>query len=511
MNLHIEYPDGFRNETDVSIPMTRYDEVLGNLDIGKSVTRTLKTVVFGDENSQKDVKITVEYRVPGSNGIFYKDKTFSFLISSSPVNITVKNSTEVNANQKMDFNIEVKSNSLTIIKGLALKADYPSGFDYKSSSITPGSSNNIWDLGDLQPGATKNIKISGVILGQDGEEKVFKFSVGLKDKLDVRTIATTFASFSSSVLVKKPFVGMTLTIDGNSLGDVAIPSGQNIKGTVAWENNLPDTIYDLEIDVSLKGNILDKSSVSANGGFYDSLNNQIVFSKQTGSDLSTVLPGASGSGSFDFSTFDSSSQTGSAFSNPQISFDISVKGRRTDSATAPKEIFYTQSRIAKITSDLSLLSRGFYFSGPFKNIGPIPPRAEKETTYTIVWTATNPTNNVLNTKVTSSLPSYMKWLGVTSPVTEDISYDSIGNQIVWNIGTIKSGSGMTLPAREVSFQISLTPSLSQVGSAPDILNQAVISGTDSFTNTDVGETKQVITTEIKTDQNVSSGDGVVAQ
>jgi len=286
VNLHIEYPDGVRSPDNISTEVKRYDVALGDIAVGKKASQTVNSLVFGEENSKKDIKITVEYRIPGSSGIFYKEKTFSFLISSSPVNITVVNSSEINANQNTDFNIKIKSNSLSVIKNLTLKAEYPFGFDYKSSDITPSIDNNIWNLGDFEPGATKDIKVSGLIMGQDGEEKVFKFSVGIADKLDNRSIATNFASFATSLFLRKSFVGLAFSIDGDINKTVAISSGENVKGNIIWTNNLPDTIYDLETIISIKGNILDKSSLSVNGGIYKSLENQIFFNKETQPSLS---------------------------------------------------------------------------------------------------------------------------------------------------------------------------------------------------------------------------------
>jgi hypothetical protein len=70
---------------------------------------------------------------------------------------------------------------------------------------------------------------------------------------------------------------------------------------------------------------------------------------------------------------------------------------------------------------------------------------------------------------------------------------------------------MTYYPREVSFNLSFTPSLSQVGEAPEILGQATITGIDSFTNTEVGETKAHVTTEIVTDPNYEPGKGKVSQ
>ena len=44
--------------------------------------------------------------------------------------------------------------------------------------------------------------------------------------------------------------------------------------------------------------------------------------------------------------------------------------------------------------------------GTFTNTGPIPPKAEAETTYTVTWAVTNPLNNLTDVRVSAILPSY---------------------------------------------------------------------------------------------------------
>jgi hypothetical protein len=97
------------------------------------------------------------------------------------------------------------------------------------------------------------------------------------------------------------------------------------------------------------------------------------------------------------------------------------------------------------------------------------------TTYTVTWTVTNPLNNLTGATVVATLPPYMKWLNNVSPDSEKVSYDSNTNQITWNVGNVSSGAGSISPAREVSFQVSILPSVSQIGSTPDLIEQATVS------------------------------------
>ncbi len=512
VDLKIQYPDGTRSPDDLSIPLVRYSELLGDINTGKSVKRLLKAVLFGEENVKKEIKFTVEYRVPGSNAIFYREKTYSILINSSPINLKVLGVGEISANQKTDFIIEIESNSLSVIKNLILKADYPFGFDYISANPKPSSvDDSVWSIGDLEPGAKRTIKLSGSINGQDGEERVFRFTVGTPDKLDDNTINTAFSIYTANVSIKKPFLGVNLFINGDSSKEVVVNSGTKIIADIAWQNNLTTNIYDVAIKVKLSGKILDKTTVYTDEGFYNSLDNTITFDKQKNIAFASVEPGYQGETDFVFSLFGPQSQTGASFNNPEVDMDISVFGNRIGGGNVPQELLYSTTKRIKAASVLRLTSRSLRSVGPFENTGPIPQVAEQESTYTITWSATNLLNDVNDAKVTAVLPQYVKWNELTSPTIEKVNYNSSTNEVTWNIGGIKAGTGLTYYPREVSFNLSFTPSLSQVGEAPEILGQATIRGIDSFTNVEVGETKPRVTTEVVTDPNYKAGRGRVSQ
>lgn len=511
VDLQVYFPDGTRNADDISKDMKRYTEILGDIKVGETKTKVLKAILFGEENSRKDISISVEYRVPGSNAIFSKEKDFPIIISSSPVNIIVKGITEANTNQNIDYEIEIVSNSITTIKNVSLRADYPFGFQYKNATPKPSLDNNIWDFGDLSPGSRKTVKITGNISGQDGEERVFKFTVGNPSDLNEREIRTPFVYTSSAIFIRKPFVGLNLSIDGNLNKEVVIESGRTVRGDLVWTNNLPNQIYDLNVNLTFRGEALDKGSVNSQKGFYRSIDNTIIFSPESNPSLKSLSPGQSGNASFDFNSFSSYSNTGGSLSNPEIYIDIAIKGKRIEGSNVPEELLYSDSKRIKISSDLSLLSRGFYYTGPFDNFGPIPPKAEQETTYTITWTVTNTINKVTGAKVYATIPSYIKWLGQVIPGTEEVTFNPLGGEIVWNVGEVKAGAGNTLPVREVSFQVSFVPSLSQVGSTPMLISDTRLIAIDSFTKTEVSEARPLINTDLKYDPSFPRDGGKVVQ
>ena len=150
-----------------------------------------------------------------------------------------------------------------------------------------------------------------------------------------------------------------------------------------------------------------------------------------------------------------------------------------------------------------------YFTGPFENSGPVPPKAEQETTYSIVWTVTNNLNNVSGAKVIAKLPSYMAWNNVTSPSSENISYDSVTGEVVWNLGAVSAETGFSKSKREVAFQVTLKPSLTQIGSSPNIIEEQILSGKDDYSDIQVTDRRNDLNIRLVDDPGFTEGDDVV--
>lgn len=507
-DLLIEYPDGTRSAVDIAKALPRYRESVGTIESGEVLQKTVKAILLGSEDTQQDIKVTIEYRVDDSNAIFFTEKIYTVTLISAPISISVSSVDEITSGQEIDFTIDVVSNSNTIIKDALLSVEYPFGFEFISAVPEPAFTNKVWDLGDIQPEGKRTIKLRGIIIGENDEERVFRFLSGVKSERDEKELGVSFATLIKSVFIKKPFIGVNLALNGDQGSEYVAITGDKIRADIVWTNNMPVRVLDAEIEVKLRGESLDRFSITTDQGFYKSLNNTIVYSRETNEDLATLEPGESGGVTFSFASLGVSS--GSIFKNPEIILDISIRGKRLSEDNVPQEINSSITRTVKLASDLFLASRALYSTGPFDNTGPLPPKIEKETTYTIIWTITNSSNIVDDVNVTATLPSYVRWVGKTNPSTEDISFNPLGGKIVWNIGSIKpkadvSNSGQ----KEVAFQVALLPSLSQVGDSPILVNQQTISGFDRFVNTTLSSVKRELTTRLVTDPNFNFSDADV--
>ena len=176
-------------------------------------------------------------------------------------------------------------------------------------------------------------------------------------------IATPLVTSLAEVSIKKPFIGIQVALDGNTANEFVSKSSKIIRADVAWKNNLTIPVKDVEIQIRFKGDALNKLSVSAERGFYKSIDNTIIFDKTSISSLASIAPGESGNLSFSFGSLSSYSGGSPLMTEPSISMDIVANGKRLEGDNVPQEVLYSATKIVKIETDARLSSRALHWSG----------------------------------------------------------------------------------------------------------------------------------------------------
>ena len=498
VDLIIEYPKS--SSGDLTKNTERLRDSLGTISAGETKNSNVKVILFGEQNSIRPIKISIEYRVEGSNAIFVKTKEYDVMINSTPIDLSVDAPAEISPNQDITLNIKSTLNATRAAPNMLLKVDYPLGFQFTSSKPSPSFGNNVWALGDLPPGGSSNISVSGKMIDVfDGEEKTFRIWTGSQSLTDKSVIDVVFNSVQQMVKIKKPFIDAQLYVDGVYQHEYTTDAKRPVQAEIRWTNNLETKVNDLQITAKISGNAVDRRTISTQQGFYNSLDNSIVWSKNSQNGFAEVNPGDAGSVFFTVSSLPLFSGMGGLLSAPSIVIDVSITGRQPQDGNMTKTLNNSDSKTIKITSDLGFATKALYYSGPFTNKGPIPPKVEKATTYTVVWTLSNTSNNISKAQVRSTLPSWMGFTNSISPTAEDLTYNPSTKEIIWNIGNIPKGAGITGASREVAFQLTFTPSLSQVGNRPAIINDAVLTGHDDFANVNLTVNKASLNTELSND------------
>ena len=481
-DLVIEYPKGSTLNSNGEIQRLR--QSLGVIPAGSIKNENMNVVLFGERGSIHEIKISLEYRLEGSNAIFAKDKLYKVTINSTPINLSVDAPTEITPNQDLTMTVKATLNDTKPSSDLVIKLDYPFGFEFASAEPSPSVGNNVWNLGDLPAGAEREIVIKGQMVDvYDGESKIFHVFAGPEQKGDKGEVGVVFNSLAHNLLIKKPFIEAKLFVNSDYKREYSVSSKDSIIGTINWFNNLTTPINDLEIKAKFSGNAFDVKKVDIEYGFLDSSKNTIIWDKNTEEGFDVVRPLSGGTVRFRISAPSGFSSSNNLLTDPSINIEISIFGKQASVGNIIKNLESVEVKNIKLFSDVSMLTKVVHESGP------LPPKSEKETVYKIVWSVANTTNNVSKVKVVSTLPPRVNYKNIVLPKNEDITFNPATRVITWNIGYLPRGTGLLSPLKEVSFQVSINPSLSEVGDSPTIIDKATLTGYDDFAKVDVGVVK----------------------
>jgi len=494
--LSVEFPDTARSPENEDQPFTHYEDTVGDVLSGETGTRSVRVVLYGGEGERTVIPIRFEYRIEGSNAVFVKEVEYEVQITSSPISIRAEAVSEAAVGQPLTFAVTVRSNAKEPLENVAVYAQYPFGFTARRGE------GPVFPVGTLAPGEERTITVTGTLTGENNDERVFRFTGGIRRGEETNVLAISYSTALASVTLAKPFLSTTLSLNRDTSNAPVIEAGAAVQGIVSWVNTLATPVLDGQVSVKLSGSALDSSSVSAYGGYYRSSDTTIIFSRETESGLANLAPGATGSGTFNFRTKPAAALA--AMRNPTITATISVAGRRVGESNVPENIASSVTRTIKVGTDLALSAKSLYSTGPFKNTGPWPPVADQETTYTIDLDLTNTVNSVADTVVSGVLPSYVRYVGATSPADGSVSYNAATRTVTWRAGEIAAGA-----SDSSAFQVALLPSASQRGTSPILMSSIKVTGTDRFTQKPISLTRPEITTQTVSDPSYMQGKGEV--
>jgi hypothetical protein len=498
-DLLVEFPEGARYPNQPDKVFERFHKTLGTIAAGEVRTETVKVVLFGEEKSIKDLVITAKYQIEGSDAKFLKNKKYAVTLTAPALTVKTELLAEATAGQEVTFLTDIESNSPSPVKGALLQIDYPQGFVFGNSVPAPSFGDNAWKLGDMVFGDKRRIEIKGIIRGEDAQEKVFRVHAGIAKSDTSTAFDTVFSSLLRGLIIKKPFLGVEIAVNGNANPDFVLnrPSGE---AALLWRNNLPDKIIDGQIEASIKGAIVNRNTISPkDNGFYRSTDDVIFWDKRTSESLGVIPAGGKSGVGFSFAILPLVSHDNVVFRNPEIEIAVSVKGKRVSENNVPEEINSFVTKKFKVATTLQFAARSVYYVGPFQNTGPVPPKAQNETTYTIMWSIRNTANDVSGATVKAVLPPYVEWKDLVSPNGANLTYNPVSHEILWNMGKIQAGTGYEIAPQEVSFQVGINPGLAQVGKTPNLISKTTLNGKDDFSGVTIEHTLFPLSTMLSTD------------
>lgn len=483
--LIINFPDGTQAASESQTALDTARIPLDRIGPNQTVNVPVRAVLYGEENEEQVITTTLEYRVDGSNAIFStNEQSYTVRIGTSPVNLSIESVERVAAGQTTEFSFEVTSNTSETIEDLLVIAEYPVGFQVTETSRTPDVGSRTWKFESLEPEERKTITVRGVMSGEVAEEQTLRVSAGVPNADAEYELASVFANTTHNIAIEEPFVRLQIAAE-DAAGDViTVAPGETRTVRVAVENTLDTAIYDLVVELALSGNAVQSANISAAGGRYNARTQTIRYDAQSREQFAEFAPGARATLTFNFTA----PPGGSA--SPQVNLEASAFAKRVREAGVSESLVGSDRASVRIASGIALQTATLYDDGPFRNDGPVPPVVNNTTNYTLRLTVNNGSNDLANTEITATLPSYVTWTG-NAVGDGEITYDESSRLIRWRRGGVDANQ-----TSAAYVQVALNPTADQAQRAPKLLTDVVLRGLDRFTQQRVEVSGDDISTNI---------------
>ncbi len=162
----------------------------------------------------------------------------------------------------------------------------------------------------------------------------------------------------------------------------------------------------------------------------------------------------------------------------------------------------------ELNSDLTASSAARYFSDENLAIGsgPLPPRVGEVTKLHVSWKLTNALHELSGLSFTAALPANIEWTGNARVSAGTIRFDGSTREVRWSVNRMPT----SVRSLEADFELSLTPTSSDVGHVLVLLKKTAFQAEDILTHAVLSRSLDDLTSNISGDP-FGAGKGVVVQ
>lgn len=509
VELSVSAPNGWtfkRSEPNPSDPNNTLWQV-GTVPANGKRSVTIVGTLTGEVGSVETFNGTVTYRPTNFNYTFTSRASGSVTIGSSIVELTLTGPAQASPIAEAQYVLSYTNTSSDTINDLRLTATFPDGFAVSSSTPKPREGNSLWVVDTLKSKGTGTITFSGTFSGDPGESKQITFNAELRrGSAFERQVETSLV-----VLLVSSTLDLRVTV-GSPSGPVVVANPADaLTFEIAFANGSDLEMKDAVVTAKISGGGFDPKSFSDDYGS-TLKDGTVVWDVSHVPDLASIKPGTSGKIRYTLKVPDVPSATKGG-SGPTIDIATSITA---DDGTneSDKSVTVTAAPLSiKIVSKVTLNVEPRYYGdqGEIYGSGPLPPSVGQTTVYRISWFVGNTTNELKDMVVTANVPSTVFWTGKqVSTTAGDFNFDPTTRRVTWSLNRLPAGVGQTSSTISATFEIAVTPAVTDVGSALTLIDPTSLTASDSFTGTKIELSKEKATTDLPNDPQ-AAGKGIVVQ
>ena len=467
---------------------------LGNIGIGGGGKVEVSLALVGPDKSIQKLQAVLSYKPQNTASTFENEAVKEVAINGSAIFLDFKTPETVLPNVRNVYVIHYKNNTDEVFKNVSIEASYPQDFNFVSSDRVPAKSNNIWNLGDLNPNEEGNITVLGIL--RNAESASFELAIGVWE-------SDKFFKFSrSSAQINLAASPLAVDISVNNQPGITINPGDFLQFKINYKNNTSITLSDVVLKAKLDGLMYDFSSLKTRG-FYSGSDNTITWNAGNTAEFRNLEPAAMGEVEFQITVKPRYVIRTFRDKNFLLQVLATMETPTVPPSLAVKLLSVSSDLALKVNTKAELKTKGYYYDAVIKNSGPLPPKVGQTTTYTVHWQVTNYSNDLDKIIVKTVLPEGVGWLNKKAGAgAATLEYNDRTSELTWNIGKLPAGTGVLLDPHEVIFQVALTPSIKNINTIMPVISDSNLTAEDIFTGINITAMAPALKTDMPDDSGV---------
>ena len=467
---------------------------LGNIGIGGGGKVEVSLAFVGPDKSIQKLQAVLSYKPQNTASTFENEAIKEVAINGSAISIDFKTPETVLPNVRNVYVIHYKNNTDEVFKNVSIEASYPQDFNFVSSDRVPAKSNNVWNLGDLNPNEEGNITVLGIL--RNTESANFELAIGVRE-------SDKFFKFSrSSAQINLAASPLQVDISVNNQPSITVNPGDFLQFKIGYKNNTSIALSDVVLKAKLDGLMYDFSSLKTKG-FYSGSDNTITWNAGNTAEFKNLEPAATGEVEFQITVKPRYVVRTFRDKNFLLQVLATMETPTVPPSLAVKLLSISSDLALKVNTKAELKTKGYYYDAVIKNSGLLPPKVGKTTTYTIHWQVTNHSNDLDKVIVKTVLPEGVSWLNKKAGAgVATLEYNDRTSELTWNIGKLPAGTGVLLDPYEVIFQVALMPSIKNVNTIMLVISDSNLTAEDVFTGINITATASALKTDMPDDSGV---------
>ncbi len=444
---------------------------VGTIENGGVSHQTFNLVVVGTQNTVEDFTANVLYNVAGSSAQFQNSGTLTLPIGQPAVGINVSAPASVYSGQNFPVTVSYNNNTSEPVPNFSIAMQYPPAF---STSATSSS----WNLGMLAPNATGTITINGNLIGPNNAS--YPIAATLAENVGGQSY--TIANPAANVVLATSPLSFAVTVNNSST--YVSNTNDSLNYLLTFTNNSSVAFQNIAISAKFSGSMLDFSTLQANGGSFNSVNDTVSWNGAGVPQLLSLAPGQSGSVNVYV-------HTKSAFPIRLPSdkdYTVGVSARISSPTVPPGTTASTTISVAGLTTKLGGADRALDDGVSERSDGGLrlrPGPAERQ--YRSISADRKQSDTVYDPLADNELCNRRGQcydFGV-SAIGDDVHGRDEGagvidvrrairrtDEVTWPIPVVPATTGITGKPLEAVFQVTNTPAVNQVGQDVTLIGPA---------------------------------------